>query len=63
MEDLVTLPGVGRKTANIVLNKMFDRSTASRWTRTYRIFRAFRRWLLRRTAALLPRTLEDVNEE
>ncbi|MBF0947322.1 MAG: endonuclease III, partial [Atopobium sp.] len=24
MEDLVTLPGVGRKTANIVLNKMFD---------------------------------------
>jgi len=34
MEELCALPGVGRKTANVVLGNAFTKTTASSWTRT-----------------------------
>ena len=34
IDELQKLPGVGRKTANVVLNEAFGIVEASRWTRT-----------------------------
>lgn len=72
MNELVKLPGVGRKTANIVLNKMFD--TVDGIAVDTHVYRIASRLRLTSAAtplaaeqdllALLPRKLwKDVNEE
>ena len=72
MEDLVTLPGVGRKTANIVLNKMFNVVDGIAVdTHVYRISKRMRLSSAstplaaeKDLLALLPHELwKDVNEE
>lgn len=37
MEDLLTLPGVGRKTANVILSVIFDRPTMAVDTHVFRV--------------------------
>lgn len=39
MEELITLPGVGRKTANVVLNQLFGHHTIAVDTHVYRVAR------------------------
>ncbi len=37
MEELITLPGVGRKTANVVLNSLFNKNTIAVDTHVFRV--------------------------
>ena len=49
LEDLILLPGVGRKTANVVLNEVFNKPTIAVDTHVFRV--------ANRTAFLVAKTL------